>query len=410
MLNELIPLSRNLIRLRQRDFKRYFLRDNPLTNRFSIIIGQRGIGKTTAMIQRLKEYADNHSVDKALYLQTDHFLVARSSLYEITAEFYKLGGEMICFDEIHKYPEWSKELKSIFDTFPNLTIIASGSSALEITKGSHDLSRRALVYRMYGMSFREFIGMHAGIYFDSIPLEALLEGHCRVAGDIVALLEKNKLKVLALFRDYLEYGYYPYYLEYKDKGQFYLTLEQNIHTTLESDLPAIHATLNGATVRRIEKLLSIISSLSPFTPDMKSLKELLGIGDERTLKTYLKYLEDAGVILTVAKSGRGFRVMEKPEKIYLNNPNIYNALAGNGLPDIGALRETFLLSMLRVGHSVSVPAKGDFLIDDRRTIGVGGKGKDARQIRDTLDAWLALDGIETGYGNRIPLWLFGFIY
>lgn len=410
MLNELIPLSQSLIRLRHRDFKRYFLRDNPLTNRFSIIIGQRGIGKTTAMIQHLQEYTDNQTTNKTLYLQTDHFLVSRSSLYEITDQFYKLGGELICFDEIHKYPDWSKELKSIFDTFPNLKIIASGSSALEITKGSHDLSRRALIYRMYGMSFREYIGMHAGIFFDRISLDAFLSGHQQVAETIVAQLEKNKFQVLALFRQYLEHGYYPYYLEYQDKTLFYLTLEQNIHTTLESDLPAIHATLNGTSIRRIEKLLSIISSLVPFTPDMKSLKELLGIGDERTLKTYLKYLEDAGVILTVSKSGKGLRAMEKPEKIYLNNPNLYHALAQKGRPDTGALRETFLLSMLQVNHTVSVPAKGDFLIDESITIEVGGKSKDGAQIKNIQDAWLALDNIETGHGNRIPLWLFGFIY
>jgi len=410
VLNELIPLSQSLIRLRHRDFKRYFLRDNPLTNRFSIIIGQRGIGKTTAMIQHLQEYSDNQPANKTLYLQTDHFLVFRSSLYEITDQFYKLGGELICFDEIHKYPDWSKELKSIFDTFPNLKIIASGSSALEITKGSHDLSRRALVYRMYGMSFREYIGMHTNSYFDSINLDALLNGHQQAAETIVAKLEKNKLKILALFREYLKNGYYPYYLEYQDKAQFNLTLEQNIHTTLESDLPAIHATLNGTSIRRIEKLLSIISTLVPFTPDMKSLKELLGIGDERTLKTYLKYLEDAGIILTVSKSSKGLRAMEKPEKIYLNNPNLYHALAPNGLPDTGALRETFLLSMLQVHHTVSVPAKGDFLVDDRITIEVGGKNKDGAQIKNILDAWLALDNIETGHGNRIPLWLFGFVY
>jgi uncharacterized protein len=410
MLNELIPLSQSLIRLRHRDFKRYFLRDNPLTNRFSIIIGQRGIGKTTAMIQHLQEYTDNQTTNKTLYLQTDHFLVSRSSLYEITDQFYKLGGELICFDEIHKYPDWSKELKSIFDTFPNLKIIASGSSALEITKGSHDLSRRALVYRMYGMSFREYIGMHAGIFFDRISLDAFLSEHQQVAETIVAQLEKNNFQVLALFHQYLERGYYPYYLEYQDKAQFYLTLEQNIHTTLESDLPAIHATLNGTSIRRIEKLLSIISSRVPFTPDMKNLKELLGIGDERTLKTYLKYLEDAGVILTVSKSGKGLRAMEKPEKIYLNNPNLYHALAQKGQPDTGALRETFLLSMLQVNHTVSVPAKGDFLIDESITIEVGGKSKDGAQIKNIQDAWLALDNIETGHGNRIPLWLFGFIY
>jgi len=411
MLDDLIPLSHSFLRIRNREFKRYFLRDHQLTNRFSIIIGQRGIGKTTVMTQHLLEqYKDDRSGRKALYIQADHFLVARSSLYEIADEFCKMGGELICFDEIHKYPAWSMELKSIYDTFPNLKIIASGSSALEITKGSHDLSRRAIVFQMYGMSFREFIGMNNNIYFDSIPLDNLLANHQETADSIVAELEKNGLKVLALFRDYLEHGYYPYFKEYEDKSLFLMTLEQNVHTTLESDLPAIHQSLNGSSVRKIEKLLSIISSLVPFTPDMKHLKNLLGIGDERTLKSYLKLLEDAGVILSVSKSGKGLREMEKPEKIYLNNPNLYHALSRTREPDIGAMRETFFLNMLRTAHAVSVPSKGDFLVDDAVVFEVGGKNKDASQIKDFENSWLALDNIEIGHGKRIPLWLFGFIY
>ncbi|KAF0218058.1 MAG: ATPase [Geobacteraceae bacterium] len=411
MLNDLITLSQTFLRIRNREFKRYFLRDHSLTNRFSIIVGQRGIGKTTAMIQHLLErYEGDRYSRKALYLQADHFLVARSSLYEIADEFYKLGGEFICFDEIHKYPDWSMELKSICDTFPNLKILASGSSALEIAKGSHDLSRRAIVYRMYGMSFREYVGMDCGIYFDSMPLDSILSGHQQAADAVVGELEKKGLKVLALFKEYLECGYYPYFREYEDKTQFYMTLEQNVHTTLESDLLAIHQSLNGSSIQKIEKLLSIISSLVPFTPDLKHLKNLLGIGDERTLKTYLKYLEDAGVILTVSKSGKGLRELEKPEKIYLNNPNLYYAMAEGRAPDTGAMRETFLLNMLRTGHSVSVPGQGDFLVDDTITFEVGGKNKDGRQIRNVANAWLALDGIEIGHGNRIPLWLFGYLY
>jgi len=411
MFSDLVALSQTFLRIRNREFKRYFLRDHTLTNRFSIIVGQRGIGKTTAMIQHLLErYEDDRSGRKALYLQADHFLVARSSLYEIADEFYKLGGEFICFDEIHKYPDWSMELKSIVDSFPTLRILASGSSALEITRGSHDLSRRAVVYRMFGMSFREYIGMHHGLYFDSIPLDRMLKEHQHAADGIVEELEKKDFKVLALFRDYLECGYYPYFMEYEDKATFYMTLDQNVHTTLESDLLAIHQSLNGSSIRRIEKLLAIIASLVPFTPDMKHLKSLLGIGDERTLKTYLKYLEDAGVILSVSKSGKGLREMEKPEKIYLNNPNLYHALASGKEPDKGAMRETFLLAMLRTGHHVSVPAKGDFLVNDEVTLEVGGKSKDGGQIRNLENAWLALDDMEIGNRNRIPLWLFGFLY
>lgn len=411
MLDDLFTLSQTFLRVRNRDFKRYFLRDHSLSNRFSVIVGQRGIGKTTVMIQYLLGmYGGDLYSRKGLYLQADHFLVGRASLYEIADEFYKLGGELICFDEIHKYAEWSMELKSIFDTFPNLKIMASGSSALEITKGSHDLSRRALVYRMHGMSFREYIGMNCGLYFDHLSLDAIINGHQQAAGSIVAELEKKGLKVLALFKEYLACGYYPYYNEYGDKTQFYMTLEQNVHTTLEGDLLAIHQSLNGSSIKKIERLLAIIASLVPFTPDMKQLKNLLGIGDERTLKTYLKYLEDAGVILTASRSGKGLREMEKPEKVYLNNPNLHYALAGGKAPGSGAVRETFFLNMLRVGHSVSIPAKGDFLVDGNITFEVGGKNKDNSQLKNVENAWLALDNIEIGQGGRIPLWLFGYLY
>ena len=411
MIDDIVSLSQTLLRIRNREFKRYFLRDHSLSNRFSIIVGQRGIGKTTAMIQHLLgRYGNDIYNRKALYIQADHFLVTRSSLYEIADEFYKLGGELICFDEIHKYPDWSLELKSIYDTFPNLKILASGSSALEITRGSHDLSRRAIVYRMYGMSFREYIGMNHGIYFDSLRLDTLVTGHQQAASTIAEDLEKNGLKVLALFNAYLECGYYPYFREYEDKTQFYMTLDQNIHATLEGDLLAIHQSLNGTSIQKIKKLLSIISSLVPFTPDMKQLKTLLGIGDERTLKTYLKYLEDAGVIMTISRSGKGLRELEKPEKVYLNNPNLYHALAGGNAPGSGAMRETFFLNMLGVNHSVSVPAKGDFLVNDEITFEVGGKKKGGSQIKNIRNAWLALDNIEIGQGNQIPLWLFGYLY
>lgn len=411
MLDEIVSLSHSFLRIRNRKFQRYFLRNHSLSNRFSIIVGQRGIGKTTAMIQHLLSQFENDPFNpKALYIQADHFLMSQYSLYEVSEEFYKLGGAMICFDEIHKYPAWSMELKSIYDTFPHLKILASGSSALEISRGSHDLSRRALVYRMYGMSFREFIAMNHGIDFESLTLDEIVSGHQKAASNILEILEKNSLRVLALFKQYLECGYFPYFREFEDKVQFYMTLNQNVHTTLEGDLLAIHPSLNGASILKIKKLLAILSTLVPFTPDMKRLRSLLEIGDERTLKTYLKYLEDAGVIMTISKGGKGLRGLEKPEKIYLNNPNLYHALAGGKSAASGAIRETFFLNMLSVNHSISAPGKGDFLVNDEITFEIGGRNKTEDQIREIEKAWLALDNMEIGQGRKIPLWLFGFLY
>ncbi|MDQ7787113.1 MAG: AAA family ATPase [Thermodesulfovibrionales bacterium] len=411
MIEELFRLSQNFIRINNREYVRYFLRTYPLKNRFPIVVGQRGVGKTTAIIQHiLSSYKNDIFTNSALYIQADHFLVGGHSLYEIAEQFYNLGGEMICFDEIHKYPNWSTELKSIYDTFPKLTIVASGSSALEIYKGSHDLSRRAVIYKMFGMSFREFIEIELGINLKSSGLEEIINNHQRIAAGITNAVEKKDKKILALFKRYLEYGYYPYFREYKNRELFYLTLEQNIHTTLESDLIAIYPSLSGNSIKKIKKLLMIIASSVPFTPDLKKLKTMLDVGDERTLKTYLKYLEDAGIIMTVSKGGRGLRELEKPEKIYLNNPNLIHAISSRMPLEIGNLRETFFLNMAETLHKVSSPAQGDFLVDGRYTFEIGGKNKDFSQIKDIKNSFLGVDNTEIGVGNKIPLWLFGFLY
>lgn len=411
MIEDLFRLSQNFIRINNRGYIRYFLKTNPLKNRFSIVVGQRGVGKTTVMIQHiLASYRNDIFTNKALYIQADHFLIGSHSLYEIAEQFYNLGGEMICFDEIHKYPNWSAELKSIYDTFPKLTIVASGSSALEIYRGSRDLSRRAVVLRMFGMSFREFIEFEFGIDLKSSGLEDIMSNHQRIANGIITTVEKKSKKILALFKSYLEHGYYPYFREYKNKELFYLTLEQNIHTTLEGDLIAIYPSLSGNSVKKIKKLLTIIASSVPFTPDLKKLKTMLDVGDERTLKTYIKYLEDAGIILTVSKGGRGLRQLEKPEKIYLNNTNLIHAISGSVPAEIGNMRETFFLNMTGAFHKVSSPEHGDFLVDGKYVFEIGGKNKDFSQIRDIRNSFLAVDNIEIGIGNKIPLWVFGLLY
>lgn len=411
MLESLFHLSQDFLRLNNRDYIRYFLRTNPFKSRFSIVTGQRGVGKTTAIIQHiLSSYNNDYFTKKALYIQADHFLVGNHSLYEIAGQFHNLGGEMVCFDEIHKYPAWSTELKSIYDTFPGLKIISSGSSALEISKGSRDLSRRAVVYRMSGMSFREFIEITLGVNLKSTTLEDLVKSHQRFAHEIITNVEATGKKILALFKEYTEYGYYPYFSDFNDKELFYITLEQNLHTTLESDLIAIYPSLSGNSIKKIKKLLSIISASVPFTPDLRKLKTMLDVGDERTLKTYLKYLEDAGVILTVSKAGRGLRELEKPEKIYLNNPNLIHAISGRMPVNIGNLRETFFLNMTTTLHMVSTPDEGDFMIDGKYSFEVGGKNKDFSQIKEVKNSFLAIDDIEIGVRNKIPLWLFGFLY
>lgn len=411
MIDELFDLSQSFIHNYNRNFRRYFLKKYSMENRFSIIIGSKGVGKTTAIIQYLLTFTDNDRLSReAIYIQADHFVVGKHSLYEIADQFVKEGGKLICFDEIHKYPEWSKELKSINDTFPTLKIIASGSSAMEIYRGSHDLSRRAIVYHMHEMSFREFLEFSLEIKLDSYTLEEILEKHQVIAHCIVEEIEKKEKKILPLFKHYLEYGCYPYFKEFKNKSLFYIILEQSIHAAVESDLTAIFPGLNGTGLKKIKKLISFIAESVPFIPDLRNIKRLLEIGDERTLKNYLKYLEDGGIILTVSKKGKSLRMLEKPEKIFLNNTNMMYAIGSKDNLQKGNIRENFFVNTMTTLHDVTVPDRGDFVINGTYTFEVGGKGKSFNQIRDFNDSYLALDEIETGIGNKIPLWLFGFLY
>lgn len=376
----------------------------------SVILGQRGVGKTTAIIQHMTNWMGGElESSKALYVQADHFLVGKTPLYAIAEEFYNIGGNLICFDEIHKYPSWSLELKSMYDTFSSLAIIASGSSALEILRGSHDLSRRALVSNMTGLSFREFIEMRCRVSLHPLPLETLLKEHEKAAIPILRTVEKKGEKILGLFRKYLSHGYYPYFLEYQDIGHYYRIVEQGMHASLENDLPVIHPTLTGISVQKIKKLLTYIASAVPLIPDMRRLKNLLDVGDERTLKTYLSYLEDAGLIRCLFASGKGLVRLGKPEKIFLHNPNQYYAIHG-AVENPGSVRETFFLNALSESHAVTHPLKGDFLVDGKTVFEIGGKGKDFSQIKDENNAFLAVDDMELGVGKKLPLWLLGFLY
>jgi len=410
MLDDLFSLSIEYLKNKNEGFKRYFFYENNLDNRLSVIIGSRGVGKTVFIIQYIINSFKDIFTDKAVYIPVDHIFVENRSIYDIAEEFYKLGGKLICFDEIHKYSNWSKEIKSIYDVFPDLKIIASGSSALEINKGSNDLSRRAIVYNMNGLSFREFLALYHKIDLESYNFKDILVNHQIIANKVNEKLNKNDKKILKLFNDYLEFGYYPYFKEFNDKKYYYITLEQNVKTTLESDLLSIHPNITGVSLKKIKKLLAIISKSVPFTPDLKNIKNLIDVADERTLKTYLKYLEDAGIIICISKSGRGLKELEKPEKIYLNNTNLIYALSDNKNYEIGNIRETFFLNAVSFKNNISTVKQGDFLVDNNYLIEIGGKNKDYNQIKDITDSYLALDDIEIGFKNKIPLWLFGFLY
>lgn len=408
-LDDLYQLSQTYLKLFDRSYVRSFLKERPFENRMSVLLGQRGIGKTTVLIQFLMNFVkDDIKSEKVLYLPADHFLISGRAIYEIAEDFLKYGGQVICFDEIHKYPNWSQELKSIYDTFHELKVIASGSSALEIYKGSHDLSRRAIKRVLPGLSFREYIEIAQGISLAFYTLEEILENHESIAEEVIDILKKEKLKILPLFKNYLKTGYYPMFAELDSEETYFITLEQNIHTSIESDLLSTNPGLSGESIVKIKRLLVYLSQQTPFKVDMAKIQRAINISDYRTIKTYLQLLENAGCIQMLYHRNKNLSGFEKPEKIYLENTNQIYALGGNGV-EIGSIRETFFLNASSKSYEVFYSEQGDFIVKDA-IFEVGGKGKTFRQVKDIENSFLALDEIERGINKKIPLWLFGFIY
>ena len=403
MYSKLKLESKKFLHRNNLKYQRYFIREDKIRHRLTIITGQREVGKTTTIAQYMMLHQDKTS----LYISMDSFLIADLSMYEIAENFEIEGGKLLCFDEIHKYANWSQELKSIYDNFPNLQIIASGSSALEIHKGSHDLSRRAHILTMYGMSFKEYLELTLNIELPKRSFIEIFENHEDIAFAIVQKLESIDKKILPLFRRYLEVGYYPYSLSICDDDIFFDMLKQNIDVSLSSDLLFVYPSLDGNTVKKLKLLLAIIMESVPFVPIIENLKTTLDVGDGRTLKDYFIKLEDAGILkLLMKSSSKGLAKLEKPEKIYLNNSNLLHIVQSN----IGTVRETFFLNIVSTQHEVTYPKKGDFMVDDKYLLEIGGKNKGFKQIKDMDNSFVAADDIEIGYGNKIPIWLFGFLY
>ena len=403
MLDKLAVESKKFVKRNNLPYQRYFIRENSIKHRLSIILGQRGVGKTTTIAQ----YMGMHAEVKSLYVSMDSFLIGDLSMYEIAECFEHDGGKLVCFDEIHQYANWSQELKSIYDNFPALQIIASGSSALKIDKGSHDLSRRAHLLYMHGMSLREYLELTLDLDLPKLSLEALLREHEDLALDIAARLEQRGHKPIPLFKQYLKTGYYPFALTIEDEEIFFDMLERNISVAISSDLLYVYPSLDGGSVRKLKRLVGIIMQSVPFTPIIENLKNLLEIGDARTLKDYFYKLEDAGILKLLFKaSSKGLKSLEKPQKIYLDNPNLLYITQAN----IGTIRETFFLKSLSLNSLVQYPDKGDFLVDKQYLFEIGGKNKGFKQIKDVANSYVVADDIEMGYGNKIPLWLFGFLY
>lgn len=363
------------------------------------VLGARGTGKTTLLLQRLK--LSHKNPDTALYISMDDIYFSTHTLIEFAETFRMQGGKTLFIDEVHKYPSWAREIKNLYDTYSDLQMIFTGSSVIDIHLQEADLSRRAVFYELTGLSFREFLyfkGIYSSVHF---TLEEILQNHSEIA------LKMNKeFRPIPHFQDYLDHGYYPFFKE--NLNTYFIRIEQVIRFIVETELRFVDG-FDVNNTNKVLQLLSILSENVPFKPNISKLSEKIGIS-RQTVVQYLHYLEKARLINTLNAAGVSISTLQKPEKIYLENPNLHRAIAST-IPNPGSRRESFLLNQLRnAKHEVSLPNHGDFLVNRKYSIKVVGKNKGNEQLKGIEQAYIAADNMEIGVGNKIPLWLFGFLY
>lgn len=364
------------------------------------IKGARGTGKTTLLLQYIKK--NLRTSGNYLYVSLDDIWFSENKLVALADDFVKQGGRHLFLDEVHKYPNWSQEIKNIYDDYPELQVVFTGSSLLEILNARADLSRRAITYKLQGLSFREYLNFLHGGNFNAYPLNEILRQHGRVSDEILAAV-----RPLQHFRNYLKEGYYPFIKEIP--SLYHARLEEVLNMIIEIELPLLRG-VDITYAPKLRQLLLVISESAPFVPNISKLSERIGI-NRNTLVSYLHYLQEAGIILNLYKETQGISRLQKPDKVFLENTNIAYTVNASP-PDMGNMRETFFANQLGYQHTITFPEKGDFLIDGNLLFETGGKNKTGKQTHywPADKAFTAADGIEYGHGNRIPLWLFGFLY
>ena len=379
-------------------FKRYLYDQINWDVRLLGIKGARGVGKTTMLIQHIKETFDN--IDDALYVSLDNLWFQNHSVDELVEFLYTHGVNHIYFDEVHKHKDWTTLLKNLYDNYPDLNIVYTGSAMLAIDNSKSDLSRRQSLYTLHGMSFREYLEYEGVISLPPISLEDLLKRHTSYA-----LEATSKIKVLKYFEQYLGEGYYPYY---KEAGKDYLMRVSEVaQLVVESDIPAVEESITYATRQKIKKLLMVIAENVPLEPNINKLSMNLESTRDQTLKM-LYLLDRAALLGLLTDKIKDYKHLTGPKKIYLNNTNLMKALTGN--VSEGTKRETFFANQVGAVVTLTMPKQGDFMAEEKYLFEVGGARKTFSQIADWPNSYLALDDIEVGYGNRIPLWLFGCLY
>lgn len=394
----LLEQSERLVTGVKLDFKRYLFDVIQWNNRLIGIKGARGTGKTTLLLQWIKE--QNLPTEKAAYFSLDDLYFTNHSLKETVSQFYKNGGLILVLDEVHKYKNWSQEIKNCYDFYPDLKVIFTGSSIIDIAKQEGDLSRRALLYELVGLSFREYLTMLKIIDLPILNLDDLLFN-----SSVTKKMIPNDFRPLNHFANYLNYGYYPFGIA--DTASVHQRINQLIRTIVEIDM----AELKDFDIRNAKKLLQLIYVIAqqvPFKPNVSNLAIKTGI-HRNSLNNYFYYLEQAKIISLLFPTGNSIATLQKPEKIVLNNTTLLNALAEEK-PLVGTVRETFFVSQLQTRHKVQLSKQADFMIDGKYTFEVGGKSKGQKQIEGIENAWIVKDEIELPMLNAIPLWMIGLLY
>jgi uncharacterized protein len=380
------------------DFRRDFIDQIDWEERMIAIKGARGVGKTTLILQYIKE--THKTSNQALFVSMDDIQLSGLSLWEIAEYHYNQGGTHLYIDEIHKYADWSIELKNIYDKLNKLSVCFSSSSILQVYKGYADLSRRVVSYQLHGLSFREYLQIETKGKFEKYTLQEIINNHVEISSQIV-----ERIKPLAYFQEYLKTGYFPFYLQ--SKKSYYQKLRTILGVTLEVDLPYI-LDINIHNVSKLKRLIKVIAGAVPFQPNISKLAESVDL-TRNTLTQYLYFLEQAEIINLLTINTKSYSHLTKPEKIFLQNPNLAHAMNWETV-NRGTIRELFFFNQLKTTEQINFTKVGDFLINEKYTFEIGGTTKTFSQIADIENSYLAIDDIEIGFKNRIPLWIFGFLY
>ena len=381
------------------DFYRYLYDKIDWSQPLIGIKGQRGVGKTTMMLQRIK--TTDPKGEKSFYASLDNMWFANHSLLDLAEEMASRGVVNLYLDEVHRLPGWERQIKNIYDSYPELHVVFTGSSLLVIDHSIGDLSRRVAMYNLPGLSFREFLLLERKTEVaPPISFTEIIYNHEKIASGLCADIDMP-----ARFHEYMKKGYYPYF-KTMTATDYYGRLGNSVSSVIESDIPMVEKKIDYETLLKAKRLLAIIAGSLPYIPNMTSLSGVMGTSRSQLIRLF-DLLDRAGLIRQLFLSAKSPKSLAKPQKILLNNSSLMYALDA---PQIGAARESTFASLLSVDHSVGFAKDGDFIVDGRYLFEVGGKAKGFAHIRNIPDSFLVADDIEYGFGNKIPLWLFGFLY